>query len=285
MGSVLLAAVIGLAVGVVVGALGAGGGILAVPVLVLLLGQDPHAATASSLVIVLLTALASLVHRARTREVAWRQGLVFALCTTVGGVAGSRASVLVDGTVLLAAFALLLGAVAVAMARQGLAARRSERTDEAETEDGGPAEELSEDLSEEATDPARPRGRARGRTPSLPVLVLAATVTGLLTGFFGVGGGFVVVPILVLALGMGPRRAAGTSLLVMIVASLVGLASRADILGTLDWAVTLVFAAGSMAGGLLGGPLSARARASTLTLAFAALLGAVAAVTAGSIVL
>lgn len=281
MGSVLLAAVIGLAVGVVVGALGAGGGILAVPVLVLLLGQDPHAATASSLVIVLLTALASLVHRARMREVAWRQGLVFALCTTIGGVAGSRASVLVDGTVLLAAFALLLGAVAVAMARQGMAARRSERTDDAETEGSGPAEELSEDLSEEATDPARPRGR----TPSLPVLVLAATVTGLLTGFFGVGGGFVVVPILVLALGMGPRRAAGTSLLVMIVASLVGLASRADILGTLDWAVTLVFAAGSMAGGLLGGPLSARARASTLTLAFAALLGAVAAVTAGSIVL
>ena len=281
MGSVLLAAVIGLAVGVVVGALGAGGGILAVPVLVLLLGQDPHAATASSLVIVLLTALASLVHRARMREVAWRPGLVFALCTTIGGVAGSRASVLVDGTVLLAAFALLLGAVAVAMARQGMAARRSERTDDAETEGSGPAEELSEDLSEEATDPARPRGR----TPSLPALVLAATVTGLLTGFFGVGGGFVVVPILVLALGMGPRRAAGTSLLVMIVASLVGLVSRADILGTLDWTVTLVFAVGSMAGGLLGGPLSARARASTLTLAFAALLGAVAAVTAGSIVL
>ncbi|WP_347040887.1 sulfite exporter TauE/SafE family protein [Brachybacterium nesterenkovii] len=280
MGSVLLAAVIGLAVGVVVGALGAGGGILAVPVLVLLLGQDPHAATASSLVIVLLTALASLVHRARTREVAWRQGLVFALCTTVGGVAGSRASVLVDGTVLLAAFALLLGAVAVAMARQGLAARRSEQ-EEAETEDGGPAEDLSEDLSAEATDPARPRGR----TPSLPALVLAATVTGLLTGFFGVGGGFVVVPILVLALGMGPRRAAGTSLLVMIVASLVGLASRADILGALDWTVTLVFAVGSMAGGLLGGPLSARARVSTLTLAFAVLLGVVACATAGSLIL
>lgn len=276
MGSVLLAAAIGLAVGVVVGALGAGGGILAVPVLVLLLGQDPHAATASSLVIVLMTALASLVHRARMRDVAWRQGLVFALCTTIGGVAGSRASVLVDGTVLLTAFSLLLGAVSVAMARQGLAARRAE--DDAAEEPVADSEEF--DLAADATDPFRTRGRA----PSTTVLILAATATGLLTGFFGVGGGFVVVPILVLALGMGPRRAAGTSLLVMIVASVVGLASRADILGTLDWAVTLVFVAGSMVGGLLGGPLSARARASTLTLAFAGLLGAVAAVTAGSLV-
>lgn len=284
MGSVLLAAVIGLAVGVVVGALGAGGGILAVPVLVLLLGQDPHAATASSLVIVLLTALASLVHRARMREVAWRPGLVFALCTTIGGVAGSRASVLVDGDVLLAAFSLLLGSVCVAMARQGLAARRAEDAAAepvAEPTDEPVADPEEFDLAADATDPSRTRGRA----PSTTVLVLAATVTGLLTGFFGVGGGFVVVPILVLALGMGPRRAAGTSLLVMIVASLVGLVSRVDILGTLDWAVTLAFAAGSMAGGLLGGPLSARARASTLTLAFASLLGAVAAVTAGSIVL
>lgn len=267
MGSLLLAVAIGLAVGVVVGALGAGGGILAVPVLVLLLDQSPHAATASSLVIVLCTALASIAHRARGAEVACRQGLVFAGCSVLGGVLGSRASLLVDGNLLLGAFSVLLAAVAVVMLRRGLTERARERM----------AEQV-----EAATD--APAVATPERSASWPLLILAATATGLLTGFFGVGGGFVVVPMLVIALGMGTRRAAGTSLLVMIIASAVGLVSRADVVSQIDWGLTLAFAAGSMTGGVLGGPLSHRARASTLTLAFAALLGVIAAVAAGSLV-
>ncbi|MDN5900351.1 MAG: TSUP family transporter, partial [Brachybacterium sp.] len=86
----LLAVVVGVCVGIVVGALGAGGGILAVPVLVFLLGMPAHSATASSLVIVLITALASLPHHARRKNVDWRNGLVFAGVSVVGAVVGSR---------------------------------------------------------------------------------------------------------------------------------------------------------------------------------------------------
>lgn len=255
--AMLLAALVGLGVGVVVGALGAGGGILAVPILVYLLGQDPHAATASSLVIVGMTALVSIVFHARRGNVAWRDGLVFAACSTVGAVAGSRLSALVPAAVLMIAFACLLAVVSVAMFRRAASTRR-----------------------EEAAHARRPSGAESPAPParslSWPVLVATATATGALTGFFGVGGGFIVVPMLVLALGLSMRRAAGTSLLVMLVASAVGLLSRIGTDVHVDWGVTLLFALGSMAGGLLGGPLSERARPSTLTLVFASLLGAVA---------
>ncbi|MDN6303040.1 MAG: sulfite exporter TauE/SafE family protein, partial [Brachybacterium sp.] len=112
-----------------------------------------------------------------------------------------------------------------------------------------------------------------------PVVIAAATLTGFLTGFFGVGGGFIVVPMLVLALGLAMRRASGTSLLVMVVATATSLLARLGTDVQVDWVTTLIFAAGSAVGGMLGGPLSAKARPSTLTLAFSALLGGVAAVT------
>ena len=123
-----------------------------------------------------------------------------------------------------------------------------------------------------APEPAPPR-------PRLGLVIAAATLTGFLTGFFGVGGGFIVVPMLVIALGLAMRRASGTSLLVMVIATASSLLARLGTDVQIDWVTTFVFAAGSAVGGMLGGPLSARARASTLTLAFSALLGGVAAVT------
>ena len=91
-----LALIVGFGVGIVVGALGAGGGILSVPVLVYLLGQEPHAASAGSLVIVGLTAVVSLMPRAREGHVRWRDGLVFGVVSSVGNVLRSRASLMVD---------------------------------------------------------------------------------------------------------------------------------------------------------------------------------------------
>ncbi|WP_460477162.1 sulfite exporter TauE/SafE family protein [Brachybacterium huguangmaarense] len=310
---VLLTLAVGLGIGVVVGALGAGGGILAVPVLVYLLGQDPHAATASSLVIVGLTALVSIRHHARAGNVAWREGLVFALVSVVGAVVGSRASGLVPPRALMLAFALLLGAVAVVMIRRAVRTRREERADapagSAPSAPGGPDPDAAELDSPEPDSPepdapvldvpgpdthatagvpeaSRPPAhagshRAPRTGPSWPVLAAAATATGLLTGFFGVGGGFIVVPMLVIALGLAMRRASGTSLLVMIVSTAVSLLARIGTDVQIDWAVTLVFAAASSMGGILGGPLSARAKPSTLTWCFAILLAAVALVTLG----
>ena len=295
---IALAVIIGIGVGVVVGALGAGGGILAVPVLVILLNQEPHAATASSLVIVGLTAAVSIVHHARRGNVAWRDGSIFAGVSVVGAVVGSRVSVLVPAQVLLVLFGVMLAVIAVLMARRARATRRDEHQSMAATDAHvppldhhddpvldapGPDRVLTADGHEQihgASEPAhpsshtRPTGQAR-----VPVVVAAALFTGALTGFFGVGGGFVVVPMLVIALGLAMRRASGTSLLVMIVATGVSLLARIGTDVSIDWAVTLAFAAGSMIGGALGGPLSAKARPSTLTWIFAGLLAVVSAVT------
>ena len=244
----IVALAVGLGVGVVVGALGAGGGILSVPVLVYLLGQEPHAASAGSLVIVGLTALVSLIPRSREGHVRWRDGLVFGVLSSVGTVLGSRLSVLVDPRTLMLLFSVLLVAVGVMMLRKAFRARRADGSGAAGASSGR-------------------RGR-RG----LPLLIACATATGFLTGFFGVGGGFAVVPMLVLALGFTMREASSTSLLVMIIASVVGLVSRIGTSISVDWMVVVVFALASMCGGLIGAPASRRVRESTLTLLFGVLL-------------
>ncbi|MBB5833087.1 sulfite exporter TauE/SafE family protein [Brachybacterium aquaticum] len=297
---VLLAVAVGIGVGVVVGALGAGGGILAVPVLVFLLGMPPHQATASSLVIVLITALVSLPHHARNGNVQWRSGLVFAGVSVVGAVLGSRLSALVPADVLLTLFGVLLAGVAVAMLVRGVRTRRAETAEaaahgfpgEADTiapiathddpvldQPGPDTVESADGIHRHHGTPELPHTPPPSSSPRLGVVIAAATVTGFLTGFFGVGGGFMVVPMLVLALGLAMRRASGTSLLVMVIATAASLLARLGTDVQIDWPVTLIFAAGSALGGILGGPLSARARPSTLTLLFAALLTGVSVVT------
>jgi hypothetical protein len=316
---VLLAIVVGIGVGVVVGALGAGGGILSVPVLVFLLGMPVHSATASSLVIVMISALVSMPHHARRGNIEWRSGLVFGAGTVIAAVAGSRLSALVPAQLLLLLLAILLTVVAAVMLRRALRTRREERAAEdahtaqenrgtGRADDGTPADgTVEDDAPDDDAEPVashddpvldqpgpdtvemadgtrRHHGEveqpaARRSAPRMPVLIAAATLTGLLTGFFGVGGGFIVVPMLVLALGLAMRQASGTSLMVMVIVTGVSMLARIGTDVQVDWATTLVFAGGSALGAMLGGPLSAKARPSTLTLLFALLLGAVAAVT------
>lgn len=255
--SVLTALVVGVLVGVVVGALGAGGGILSVPALVYLLGQDPHDASAGSLVVVGLTAIVSLIAPARAGWVHWRDGLTFGFMSVLGALVGSRASVAVNGTILLTLFCAMLAVVGVVMLVRGQRSQRASGADHGGDSDGG-------------------QSTRRG----LLIIAGAATCTGFLTGFFGVGGGFIVVPMLVLALGFQMKEASGTSLLVMIIASSTGLLARVGTHSNVDWPVVLTFAAASMVGGILGGPLTKRASAATLTTVFGILLLGVCAVTA-----
>lgn len=247
---------IGLAVGLVVGALGAGGGILSVPILVYLLQQEPHNAAASSLVIVGFTAATSLIYPVRQRLVPWGRSLAFGSIAVFGSLIGSRLSLLIDGTALMALFGALLSLVAAAMVAHGVKELRGES--------------LSEDSP--GTLPS-PSTRLWIKT------ILVGIATGLLTGFFGVGGGFIVVPLLVLVLRVPLRRATAMSMVAMILASIAGLAGRIGTDVTIDWPVTALFTAGSAIGGILGGPLAARIRSSTLTLVFAALLAVVAGIT------
>ncbi|WP_341359364.1 sulfite exporter TauE/SafE family protein [Georgenia sp. M64] len=285
MTEVLLPAAIGLAVGVVVGALGGGGGILTVPILVYLLGTAPYGAATASMVIVGATSAVALVSHARAGNVRWGPGLTFGLLGAVWAFLGSRLSAGADPAVLMTAFSMLLTLVAVLMLRKALARSGEDATP------AGPAAldaepEASSDDADLAPGPdvARhaelldPRRRTRLRRAGL--VVAAASLVGLLTGFFGVGGGFAVVPALVLALGLPMRHAVGTSLLVIVVNSLTGLAGRTESLPTVDWATVVAFAAASMAGGFAGSRLSARTPPHRLTTAFAVLLAVVAVATA-----
>lgn len=256
MNAVVFAAVIGVGIGLVVGALGAGGGILSVPVLVFVLGMAPHDATGASLVVVGLTAIVALRHPAQQGNVRWREGVTFGAIAIVGAALASRLSLFVPERALMLSFGALLLIVAFVMARRAYTTRLEEN-----------AKERGATL---AGQPSEPEPQ-----PSRLALVLAASATGLLTGFFGVGGGFLAVPMLVIALGMPMRAASGTSLLVMIMTSAAALLARIGTPTHIDWPSVLIFAAGTVLGGMAGGPLSAKARPSSLTALFAVLLAGV----------
>ncbi|QOK22729.1 sulfite exporter TauE/SafE family protein [Janibacter indicus] len=250
---------LGLAIGLSLGALGGGGSILAVPVLVHLLGQGPVAATTSSLVIVGITAALSLPAHHRAGRVRLGQGLTFGLLGVGGAVAGSAASRAVEPDVLMTAFAVLMTVVAVLMLRRGT---RPEP-------DLGPHE------------PILTLNPVTCACPRLVKLVVAASLVGLLTGFLGVGGGFVVVPALVMVLGFPMPVAVGTSLLVIAVNSATSLVARFQHgAGDLDWPLILGFAAAAVVGSLLGSRVADRIPAHRLSRAFAVLVLGVAALTA-----
>ncbi len=253
----LLAAPVGLVIGLVLGALGGGGSVLTVPALVYLLGQDPHAATTGSLLVVGVSAVAGVAAHARAGGVRFGQGLVFGVIGAAGAYLGSTMSLRLDPALLLTLFAALLLVVASAML---VGQRRSQRS------------------RPTAPDPAGPTVRwGPGR---LLRVVVAASVVGLLTGIFGVGGGFVVVPALVLALDFPMRLAVGTSLLVIAVNSATALTTRlAQPIG-LDWGLLAVFTSVAVVGTVVGSRLGNRIRPERLTTAFSVLLVAVAVYTA-----
>ncbi|MGW8397868.1 sulfite exporter TauE/SafE family protein [Streptomyces lydicus] len=265
----------GLLIGLLLGALGGGGSVLAVPALVGLLGQSPHEATAGALVVVAVGAVSGLVCHARAGRVRWVSGAVFGALGTAGSYVGSRWSAALRPDVLMTAFAgLMLVVAAMLVWREVRAGRATETT---------PAQPLG--------DPAQPATPAALATPfapsddpadagiaprpvllSRPVrVVVTASAVGLLTGFFGVGGGFVVVPALTLVLGLDMPVAIGTSLLVILINSLTALGTRAGT-GSLDWRLLAGFAACAAIGSHLGNRLTTRLRPRTLTTAFATLV-------------
>jgi uncharacterized protein len=236
----LLALPFGLGVGLLLGLVGGGGSTLAVPVLVYVLGQPVKAATTESLLIVGTAALFGAAADARSGRVQIRTGLAFSAAGAAGTIAGTALNRLVSGRALLLAFALLLLAAAAAMLRRW----------------PGPPEP--------------------GGSLSLERVAPAGLATGVLTGFFGVGGGFVIVPALVLLLGLPITLAVGTSLLVIALTSAAALASHLAS-GSINWSIALVFTGAAIAGALAGRRLGARVSAERLGQLFALLLVAIAA--------
>ncbi len=288
----------GLLIGLSLGALGGGGSILTVPALVYLLHQRPHAATTASLLIVGITALAGMAAHWRAGRVRAIQGITFGVLGVAGSYAGSRLSASIHPDLLLTLFAGLMLVAAAAMLRRRR--RPAERPMPAAT--AAASGSLPPGTSSEHTIIPASAGKARTVTVDRPVppasarqtearrsgtpaarralkVTAAATAVGLLTGFFGVGGGFVIVPALVLALGFDMPTAVGTSLLVISINSAAALGARLGGGVHLDWQLTGVFTLAALAGTLAGNRVASRVSASRHAAAFTVLLIAVAAYT------
>jgi uncharacterized membrane protein YfcA len=235
----------GLAVGFSLGLVGGGGSILAVPLMIYVVGvPGTHTAIGTSALAVAVNAAANLYSHARAGTVKWRCASVFAATGVVGAFGGSTLSKLVDGRNLLTLFAVLMLIVAGVMF-----ARRSSPGD---------------------ADVRLNRG-------NLPKLLLSGLLTGTLSGFFGIGGGFLIVPGLMLSTSMPIVNAIGSSLIAVTAFGATAALNYAAS-GLVDWRLAVMFLAGGVLGGLAGGRLAHTLgkRRGALNAVFAAVIVAVA---------
>lgn len=225
---VALAVGSGAVIGVILGLVGGGGSILAVPLLVYIVGvSQPHVAIGTAAIAVALNAAVSLAAHARLGTVKWRCAMVFAAAGMTGSALGAEAGKLIDGERLLAMFGLVMMAVGLAMLR-------------APAHAGDSAVRLTQ----------------ASAAYLLPRLLGLGLATGLLAGVFGIGGGFLIVPGLMLATGMPLANAVGTSLVAVTAFGLTTAGSYARS-GLIDWPLVVMVAGGGVAGSLLGTRASA----------------------------
>jgi uncharacterized protein len=232
-------------VGFSLGLVGGGGSILAVPLMVYLVGvPSPHVAIGTSAVAVAANAAANLAGHARAGTVKWACAGVFAAAGIAGAFGGAALGKMVEGQRLLALFAVLMLVVAALMLRK---------------RDG------------------EERPGVRISAQNLPPLLGLGLATGGLSGFFGIGGGFLIVPALMLATGM-PILNAVSSSLVAVTAFGLSTATSYAFSGLVDWPLAAVFIVGGVAGGILGRRLAGilAARRGALNIVFAAIITAVA---------
>ncbi len=263
MTTVAVAILAGALIGLSLGALGGGGSILAVPVLVYALGQSPAQATTGSLVVVGVSSLIGTVAAYRADNVLLARGAGFGAVALGGAAVGAKASAHVPEPTLLACFAALMLLVAVVMAVRLM--RGEQHHDPRGTVDG-------------PIITFRPTFACR--CPRALKVLVTATVVGLLTGFLGVGGGFLVVPALLLALALPMEYAAGTSLVVITMTSAVALVVRAGSGISPDWWLVLVLTAASAIAAVAGARLADSIDTRRLQLAFTVLVLVVAVYTA-----
>ena len=215
--------VLGLASGALVGfslgLVGGGGSILAVPLMVYVVGvPEPHMAIGTSAIAVAANAAVNLSNHARGGTVMWSCALIFAAAGMVGAFGGSILGKMVDGQRLLALFALVMIVIALLMLKT-------------RSRIGLPDVKVS--------------------MSNMPAIVSLGLATGTMSGFFGIGGGFLIVPALMLATGMPIMNAVSSSLVAVTAFGLTTAASYAWS-GLVSWALAGLFVAGGIAGGLAG---------------------------------
>ena len=209
----------GMLVGFSLGLVGGGGSILAVPLMVYVVGvPEPHMAIGTSAIAVAANAAVNLSNHARGGTVMWSCALIFAAAGMVGAFGGSILGKMMDGQRLLALFALVMIVIAMLMLKT-------------RSRIGLPDVKVS--------------------MSNMPAIVSLGLATGTMSGFFGIGGGFLIVPALMLATGMPIMNAVSSSLVAVTAFGLTTAASYAWS-GLVSWALAGLFVAGGIAGGLAG---------------------------------
>ena len=246
----------GVIVGLSLGLTGGGGAIFAVPLLVYWIGVEPSTAVGISLLTVATTAAVGAVERWWYGQVELRAGLLFAAAGMLTAPLGSWLGDQVPEQPLLASFAVLMLMIAVRMWRNA----------------HEPTERLSPAAVSAGSGPAcrrDPEGRLRLTSRCATVLGLVGLFVGLLSGLYGVGGGFLIVPALVTFAAMGVPRAVGTSLLVMTLVGISGSAAHVADGRPIPWPMAIGFVAGSIPGLFVGSFLGRRLTGPLLSQLFA----------------
>ena len=240
----LLAVPFGLVIGLIVGAVGGGGAILALPVLVYVLGEGVGPASTASLIVIAVAAAAGAGALARHGRICWRLALLFSAPAAIGSSLGTLGNTAVGSRLLILTF------VPIMFLAAGATWQRS----------------------------GSDRGEASGTCPDARagVVVLAGVVVGAMTGFFGVGGGFMIVPLLTLGLGLAFRRAVATSLVIITITGLAALASHLIAGAAPDLGVTASLAASTALGALAGTAVAGRLPQQALAKGFAVIVTLVA---------
>lgn len=259
----ILAVTLGVLIGLSLGALGAGGSVLAVPVLVYIAGKDLDTATSVSLVAVGAAAAVATVGHARAGRVRWDAAIQFVAMGAFGSWFGTVLHRKLDEDLTLLMFAVL---VLVAAYRMLTACPSCTREGEATA---------TATATASATDgSSAPKLRHGTRTYGDPKVLAAGLLVGVLTGLFGVGGGFIIVPALTLALGLNMPTAIATSLAAIVGNALFAVVFRG--VGSIDWAVALPFTLAMLTGSALGSRLAPKIPATASLRAFAVILVGVA---------
>ena len=219
----VLAVLCGGLVGFTLGLIGGGGSIMATPLLLYVVGLAPHQAIGTGALAVSVNAFINCAGHARVGNVRWRSAIIFAVAGMAGAALGSTLGKAFDGKRLLFLFAILMIVVGVLMlCRRSIAAPQ-----------------------------------AGERPGSVPAVVAASLVVGMLSGFFGIGGGFLIVPGLLLSTGMPMLFAVGSSLLAVGTFGMTTAANYA-MSGLVVWPIAGEYIAGGIAGGMAGMALAVR---------------------------
>ena len=281
--SFVAAAIIGVAIGILSGMLGIGGGTVMVPLFRLAFGLDPLAATATSLFSIIPTSLAGLSKHLRNGTCIPRIGLTCGFAGACASPLGVLAATHSPNWAVMGGTSLVIGYSSITMLRRGIAAVRAERAAAAASPSkavGAGADATASKAADACAGGAKGAEGARSSTEAAHVAMTTRTVAamiaigliaGFMGGYIGVGGGFIMVPLFISVLGISMREASGTSLVAVCILAVPGVIEQA-LLGNVHMSVGLAIAVGSMPGSILGASLVKRIPESALRLLFASFL-------------